>query len=117
LVVGLVAMPGSALAVTEEDFFLNNAQDLVDVCSVEASNPLYVASIHFCHGFVSGAGQYHQSMASGPNIDPFFCLPDPLPTRREAISMFLAWAQGQELTNEAAVDGLMRFAVETWPCE
>ena len=107
----------SAFAVTEQDFTLQTAQDLVDVCSVDTGNPMYVASIHFCHGFVTGTSHYHRALASGPRINPLFCPPEPRPTRDQAIAMFLTWASGQDLTNETAVDGLMRFAIERWPCE
>ena len=116
---GVLLLAGHALAVTEEDFMLRDAQDLVEVCSVDVSNPMFMASIHFCHGFVTGAGHYHRAMSSGPDIDPLFCPPDPQPTRSEAIAMFLSWASEQEqgLSGHAPVDALMRFAVAEWPCE
>lgn len=115
--VGVLLLAGNAQAVTEEDFMLRDAQDLVDVCSVDASSPMFQASIHFCHGFVTGAGHYHRAMSSGPEIDPLFCPPDPQPTRSEAVAMFLTWAGEQDLADQAPVDALMRFAVEEWPCE
>ena len=106
----------SAAAVTEQDFTLQDAQDLVEVCSVQPGNPIYVASVHFCHGFLIGASQYHRSMSSGPAINALFCPPEPGPSRDETVALFVTWAEGQDLTNEAAVDGLMRFAIEQWPC-
>ena len=114
---GILLLAGNSQAVTEEDFMLRDARDLVDICSADASSPMFMASIHFCHGFVTGAGHYHRAMSSGPEIDPLFCPPDPQPSRSEAIAMFLTWAGGQDLADQAPVDALMRFAVEEWPCE
>jgi hypothetical protein len=113
----LLLVSGPASAVTEQDFMLETGQDLVDVCGVDASDPMYVPSIHFCHGFVAGTGHYHYSLTSGPTADPLFCLPEPRPTRSEVVSAFLQWASGEDLSEEAPVDALMRFAVAQYPCE
>ena len=59
---------------------------------VATSDPLYASAIHFCHGFVSGAWQYHNSEESGPKGHRLVCPPDPPPTRNDAIAMFVAWS-------------------------
>jgi hypothetical protein len=118
LVAMLALMPQGARAEFEpEDFRIRSAQDLVDLCAVATSDPLYASAIHFCHGFVSGAWQYHLSQANGPKGQRLACLPEPPPTRNEAIAMFMAWSgtHADKLT-EPAVDALFRFLVEKYPC-
>jgi len=120
LAVTLGAAPIAArAALTEDDFFIRNAQDLVALCGVAPGDPLAREAIHFCHGFVSGAWQYHQSVNSGPQSAKLVCPPDPPPTRAEAVAMFVTWARvpenGKYMT-DPAVDTMFRFLIEKWPC-
>ena len=113
-----IMLPGLATATGPDDFLLETAQDLVDVCSTGPEEMLYVQSIHFCHGFLTGAAHYHRAMSSGPEIDPIFCPPAPQPTRGEAIALYLDWTTTNgDTLGEAPVDNLVRFAVAVWPCE
>lgn len=102
---------------TKDDFHVRSAQDLVDLCSVAPDAGLYSAAIHFCHGFVSGAWQYHQSQANGPKGVRLVCPPDPPPTRDEAVAGFVAWASTHaDRMSEPAVDALFRYLIEKHPC-
>ena len=48
---------------------------------------------------------------------PIFCLPNPSPTFDQARAAFVAWARANPQHGaEPAVDGLTRFAAETYPC-
>jgi hypothetical protein len=118
LVAMLAMSPLMARAEFEtEDFRIRSAQDLVDLCSVKNSDPLYAAAIHFCHGFVSGAWQYHNSSQNGPKGTPLVCPPEPPPTRDQAVAMFVAWsATHASAMSEPAVDALFRFLIEKYPC-
>jgi len=115
-----VAMGGSSAAraaLTEDDFYIRNAGDLVDLCAVSADDHLAREAIHFCHGFVSGAWQYYRSV----NTDggKLVCPSDPPPTRNQAVALFVTWAKAPEHAThlqEPAVDVLFRFLIETWPC-
>jgi len=94
---------GAQAALTEDDFYIKNASDLVD----------------FCHGFVSGAWQYHQSVTSGPKGEKLVCPVEPTPTRSEVVAMFVTWANAPEhaqYMSEPAVDVMFRFLIEKWPC-
>jgi hypothetical protein len=114
----LVWMPQAARAEFEtEDFRIRSAQDLVDLCAVQTSDPLYASAIHFCHGFALGAWQYHEAQASGPDGHRLVCLPEPPPTRDQAIAMFVAWsATHAAAMTEPAVDALLRFLTGKYPC-
>ena len=114
----LAWMPQAARAGFEtEDFRIRSAQDLVDLCAVATSDPLYASAIHFCHGFVSGAWQYHNSEENGPKGHRLVCPPEPPPTRDQAIAMFLTWsATHASAMSEPAVDALFRFLIEKYPC-
>jgi len=107
----------ASAALTEEDFYIKNAQDLVDLCSAPESDPLNDEAIHFCHGFLAGAWQYHQEQANGPKGVRLVCPPNPPPTRNEVVAGFLTWAGAhpQHMT-EPAVDALFRYLVERAPC-
>ena len=113
----LALVPQVARAEFEtEDFRIRSAQDLIDLCSVKSSDPLYASAIHFCHGFVSGAWQYHQSTEGGPKGQPLVCPPEPPPTRDQAVGMFVAWsATNADKLTEPAVDALFRFLIEKYP--
>jgi hypothetical protein len=102
---------------TTEDFHVRSAQDLVDVCSVETDDELYTAAIHFCHGFITGAWQFHQAQANGPEGKRFVCPPEPPPTRDQAVAMFVAWSGTHpDRMAEPAVEAFFRFLAEKYPC-
>ena len=116
----LALLPGlSYSAATRESFNLRNAQDLVDLCAVPEGDPMTEAARGFCYGYLSGAGQYHRATHLTARDKPLFCLPEvkALPTRAEVARRFVEWGQSHpEHMQEPAIDALVRFAVETWPC-
>jgi hypothetical protein len=113
----LVAGAAGATALNTEQFKIRSTQDLVDLCGADTSTPLGRDGINFCHGFVSGAWHYHQAQANGPNGERIVCPPDPPPTRTEAITAFVAWAQVHpDRMTDPPVETLFRFFVEKWPC-
>lgn len=114
----LALSPGSAdAALTEDSFFVRNAQDLVTICSSDQADPLNDAADHFCHGFLVGAWQYHEAQANGPDGVRLVYPPDPAPTRNEIVTEFVAWSAAHpEHMSEPAVDALFRYLVERAPC-
>jgi hypothetical protein len=113
---GLALLAGAALAAAPDDFYVRNAQDLVDLCTVSAEDPVKDAAIHFCHGFASGAWQYHVAQANGPQGRRLVCPPDSA-TRHEALAGFVEWSgRHPEHMGEPAVEALFRFLIERWPC-
>jgi hypothetical protein len=105
-------------AVTQDNFLARNTQDIVALCTVPANDPLYVAATHFCQGYLVGAYHYQEAFYSEPGLTPLVCPSTPKPTRNEAISQFIQWAQSHpEYMKERTVDTMMKFLIERWPCK
>ena len=117
LLVTVFMLPGLARAVTEEDFKVKTTQNLINLCTVSANDPLRDRAIEFCHGYLVGAYDYHIAENSGPNGKLLVCPPDPAPTRNAAINMFIEWAKAHpQYMGEKPVETEFRFLVEKWPC-
>jgi hypothetical protein len=111
----VLALPAAA-EVTEQSFRGGRTADLAALCGAGPQDPMHTAALNWCHGFMVGAGQYHRSSRGGTGQE-LFCLPNPEPTLEQARLAFVAWAaKHPEHAGERAVDGLTRFATETWPC-
>lgn len=111
------AAPVSA-AVSQDDFRVQSTGNLVTLCEAAPSDPLAVHALNFCHGYIAGVADQYQAMGSPrPGAPPPYCLPDPRPTRTQAIAMFVEWVKANPAESKAAaVDSLFRFARQTWPC-
>ncbi len=92
--------------------------DLAALCGASEQDPNRPVALAYCEGFFVAAGQYHQSLTAQGGVDrPIFCLPNPSPTFDQARSSFVAWARANpQYADERAIDGLMRFAAESYPC-
>jgi hypothetical protein len=115
------AASSARAAVTADNFLLRTTDDLVALCDAKQGDPQGVAAIHECEGFIVGVYQYHESVTAGG--DPraprrIYCLPaDGAPNRDTAAQMFVAWSRTHsQYMSERPIDGLTRFAVDTWPC-
>lgn len=109
--------PSAAAAVDREDFLIVDTQDVVDVCTVPESDPLYTASIAFCHGYLVGAYQYHVAMFGHGKSKSVVCLPEPPPSRTQAVDQFISWVKADPArAKDKPADALTQFLVETWPC-
>lgn len=107
-----------AAAVERDDFLIVDAQDVVDVCTVPESDPLYGASIAFCHGYLVGAYQYHVAIFGHGKSHPVVCFNEPVPTRTEAVERFVAWLKANPAyLKDKAPDAITRYLVETYPCK
>lgn len=71
----------------------------------------------FCRGFLIGVWQYHAELTRPGGRVPIFCLPAPGPSVQEVQASFVAWsASHPQNRDEKAVDGLLRWAADTYPC-
>lgn len=111
-----VMIAGSAFAVENRDFQLNNAAGLVEICSVPAEDPLYINAREFCHGYLVGAFQYYD--ATEPPSNRFVCAPNPRPSRAEVMQRFVQWAKDHpQYMADRPVDTLFRHLAESYPCK
>lgn len=118
LAVTLIAVPCLSAAVEEADFEVKTTRALLNLCEASSTDPLFGQAINFCHGYLIGAYHYYQAMAAGPDGPRLVCLPDPAPTRNEAIAMFIEWARNHpEYWDEPPVETEFRFLTEKWPCK
>ena len=101
-----------------DSFELRSAQDLVDLCAVPDNDPMVEAAHGFCYGFLSGAGSYHRALNAGKDAHPLYCLPKTVESRAEVARLFVDWSRANpQYMGEPAIDTLIRFAVQTWPCK
>lgn len=114
-----VMLASPALAeVTEQNFRGGRTGDLAALCGAEPRDRLHTAALNWCQGFMVGTGQYHRATTAARGTGAAsFCLPTPEPTLDQARLAFVTWAaRNPQHAQDRAVDGLTRFAAETWPC-
>jgi hypothetical protein len=117
LLYGTVAATPGRAAVTEDNFLLRNAGDLVAVCSTPQSDPLYTAAVNFCHGFGLGVFRVLQADEVARRPPHMFCLPSQLPTRNEAIANYIQWVNANPSRAPlAAADSIAAYLAQTYPC-
>jgi hypothetical protein len=116
----LMTGPAGA-AVTDEDFVLATTQNLVNLCSVSASDPRAKEAIQMCEGYMLGAYHYYLATNSGKGDRGdmrLVCMPNPTPSRNEVAAMFVEWAKANtQYMKEAPVDSEFRFMSSRWPCK
>jgi hypothetical protein len=77
--------------VVEDNFQLRNTGDLVALCSSQSTDRMFTAAQNFRHGFA--VGTYRSLLAAQTaQPDPLFCPPAQVPTRSQAITEFVQWA-------------------------
>ncbi|HTH98190.1 MAG TPA: Rap1a/Tai family immunity protein [Stellaceae bacterium] len=101
-------------AVTQDDFTVRSTGDLIDLCSASPSEPMGTAALNFCHGFGLGVVRVLQELG---RPSPMFCMPNPPPTRNEAVASFVQWGKSNpSQLNTPAQDGVAAFLAAQYPC-
>ena len=105
------------LSETLENYDVMTAGELLEPCSVGADDPSYDAAMGFCLGYIDAALYYQAALTAGPKFAAIAC-PDPTVTREEVALVFVEWSKNntQHLQSGAPVEGVMRAALEKWPC-
>src|SRR6266481_327630 len=117
LVMAILGFTTAAPAITQDEFRLRSGADVVALCSTPASDPLYAAAVHMCHGFGAGTYQTIMALTRHEKLTPLICPPEPVPSRNEVVGRFLEWAKGNpERLTEPAVEVLGRFFITESPC-
>jgi Rap1a immunity proteins len=113
----VVSLATGHAAVTEDTFLARSTGDLVDLCTAAQSDPLYTAAVNFCHGFGIGVFRVLQEVDSARPSRHMFCMPNPMPTRNEALASFVQWAKAnQDQMAQPAHDGIAGFLSQQYPC-
>src|SRR5215468_860669 len=113
-----LVIPRAADAATEANFDAKTTGDLVALCTATPDNGVGTAALNFCEGYIQGAVTVEMlNMAAFRGPKPF-CLPNPPPTRAQAINGFVNWAQtAPDRMTQSATDGLFRFIGEQYRCQ
>ena len=112
------AQQGSGASTATASVPGRSVADLAMLCNAGLQDPSRPDALGYCNGFIVGVGQFHASLtAAGGAQRPIFCVPNPQPTLNQAAAAFVTWTRANpQHASERAVDGLMRFAAETYPC-
>ena len=114
----LLILPGLASAVSEEDFKAGTTEQIINLCTAKPDDPLYQQAVNFCHGYLVGAYDYYKAAHSGSEAFKLVCLPEPTPSRNDAIEMFIEWTLAHpQYMQDNAVETEFRFLMEKWPCK
>jgi hypothetical protein len=109
--------PGDGHAASATNFIAKTTGDVATLCDPKSDSAMDNAGINFCEGFTLGVVLTQQQHQAAPNAKQFFCLPDPPPTRDEAMAGFVTWANAApDRLTMPAVDGLISFLGERYPC-
>jgi hypothetical protein len=102
-----------------DDFKLDTAQQLADLCSADEEESMHAEARMFCYGVLEGIAQYHDAMARGPEGERIVCPERPV-TREEYVGVFLDWvkANPDRASSEPPADAVIQAALEEWgPCQ
>jgi hypothetical protein len=109
--------PCAPHAATEANFDAKTTGDLVALCGATPDNGVGTAAINFCEGYIQGAVTVEMLNMTAFRGSKLFCLPNPPPTRSQAISGFVSWARtAPDRMTQSATDGFFRFISEQYPC-
>ncbi len=99
-----------------DDFQLNSAKELLEICTLESAHPDFQTAIGFCYGFISGGGHFHDALSNGPEFDRMVCTPKGV-THDQVVKVFTTYTEDNpKFLEEPAMDVLFRAAVAEWPC-
>lgn len=108
---------GQARAVSEDQFQLRNTGDLVALCAAAPAEALGTAALNFCQGYTTGVYHVLAQAKVAANAQRLFCLPQPEPSRNQAIAGFVKWADtDQARLALAPADGVAQYLIQAFPC-
>lgn len=109
----LAALSLPAAASEEEDYLLETAGDLADLCD----EPENASAIHMCQGYIVGVHQMHQAIDAALDVE-VYCIPENAGvTRNTVMADFSAWVKANPDKAElSAREGLLTWARQTYPC-
>lgn len=115
MVVSAVLFAAPAEAQRATNIQARTAGELAELCAANPREAMGDARINFCHGFAQGAilAALYSNQSSKP-----FCFPNPAPTRTATMTEFENWVRAEPARKSMpAVEGLLRFLGERFPCK
>lgn len=103
---------------TEQTFAVPTTAALAQLCAdTSHSNMLMTtAAQNFCHGYMMGAYQI-LAQVNAARVKPLFCVPNPSPSRNQAIADFVSWVKDNpNAANLPPSDGFYEFLVQRFRC-
>ncbi len=120
IAVVMVLWPSLASAVEERDFWIADTEDLLNLCTTPADDPLRPQAINYCMAYLDGAVDYHDAITEHEDLKRLICYPDTA-TLEIGVVTFIDWAQAhqgdKELMDDPTVIGVVRALADKWPCE
>jgi len=108
-----------AAAVDEKVFLIDTTADLARLCGAQPDEPHYAQAVQMCQGYMMGVHHFHEALAAELDND-IYCDERAAvrPTRNEIMASFSAWvADNPDVGETEALDGLLRWAAQAFPCE
>lgn len=100
-----------------DDYQLDTAKDLYDVCTVSPSHADHAVAKAFCVGYFEGGLHLHDALAAGEDFANIACVPDTT-KRKELVDVFVKYAEANpQYHAEPAMDVVFRAIVNKWPCD
>ena len=117
----LALAPWAASAQTDgytlDDYQLRTSGDLLDICSLDSSDPQYWEARGFCLGYFAGGIDLHDELAKGQDFPRIAC-PTGQVTRNDVVAVFVDYARAHpEYLTEPPMDTVFRAVDAEWPCK
>jgi len=97
---------------------VETVRDLARICDPRRGGVPRLEAIAYCQGYITAAVQFHQLTRPLGRGEPLFCVPGRGPSIAEFGVGFAAWARDhRQFANEPALDGLLRWAQASFPCD
>lgn len=98
------------------DFLLKTTRDLYQACTISEDNAFHDKATAFCYGYMLSAFHYDAALHQRKKEERLVC-PEPDTSLLDLVAAFRHWAeQNPQYLNELPVEGVMRSAMQQWPC-
>ena len=112
-----IAAAAAGGAQAQQTTQVQTARDLASVCDPQVAGVPRLESIAYCQGFLTSFGQYHALAHPPGRPGQLFCVPNPGPSIAQSGLSFARWTRDNaQNAAEPAADGLLRWAVASFPC-
>lgn len=97
---------------------VETVRDLARMCDPQRGGVPRLEAIAYCQGYITAAVQFHQLTRPDGRGAPLFCVPGRGPSIAQSGVGFAAWVRdNRQYAGEPALDGLLRWAQLSFPCQ